>query len=199
MLLQRNLLVFVTVLLLGVMVISIITIRYLRSTKSIEPFIIEIEKKTGVPTVVEPVSVKMYSANEAIRRYLIWEYIQAREEYNNSTYSSNFMNKVRVLSSPDVYYGDYRQKFGIANPKSPYNLYGTSSSVKVSLKSMIFPTASSAQVRILREVVGSIGMRSDKIILMEFEFKNIEMNDEERRINPLGFQVTLYRIEDERS
>ncbi|WP_322497967.1 VirB8 family type IV secretion system protein [Candidatus Cyrtobacter comes] len=198
-LVQRNLLLLITVILLLVMFVSIMTIRYLRSTKSVEPFIIEIEKKTGVPTVVEPVSIQMYSADEAVRRSLIWQYITAREEYNNSTYSFNFMNTVRVLSSPDVYYGDYRPKFGIANPKSPYNLYGNASSIKVSLKSMIFPTKNSVQVRLLREVMGNIGMKSDKIVFMEFEFKNIEMNNMERMINPLGFQVTLYRIEDERS
>ncbi len=196
---QRNLLLLITVILLLVMFVSIMTIRYLRSTKSIEPFIIEIEKKTGVPTVVEPVSIQMYSADEAVRRSLVWQYITAREEYNNSTYNFNFMNTVRVLSSPDVYYGDYRPKFGVANPKSPYNLYGNASSVKVSMKSMIFTTKNSVQVRLLREVMGNIGMKSDKIVFMEFEFKNIEMNNMERMINPLGFQVTLYRIEDERS
>ncbi|WHQ47117.1 MAG: type IV secretion system protein [Candidatus Midichloria sp.] len=86
----------------------------------------------------------------------------------------------------------------MANSKSPYNLYFQGSSRTVKLKSMIFTNNSSTQVRILIEVTDLMNMKMDKIVSIEFDFQNIEMNDEERLINPLGFRVKLYRIEDER-
>jgi type IV secretion system protein VirB8 len=38
----------------------------------------------------------------------------------------------------------------------------------------------------------------DKIILLTFEYNNLELPDDKRLINPLGFTVTSYRIDDER-
>jgi type IV secretion system protein VirB8 len=196
-LVQRNLLLILLVICLGVILLSLSTIRYLKDTQSIDPFVIEIEAKTGVPTVVEPLSVQAYSANMAINRYFIMQYIRAREEYLSSTFDHNYSDVVRVLSSSDVYYKDYRPAFSINNLSSPYNMYGNGSTVTVGLKSIIFPSANSAQVRITLNVTGQVNLVMNKIIYMEFAFQNLNMNESDRLINPLGFQVTLFRIDDE--
>ncbi|WP_236870553.1 VirB8/TrbF family protein [Candidatus Bandiella numerosa] len=63
---QRNLLLLLLLLLIVcfiLIIISLTTIRYLKNTQSIDPFVIEIEKKSGVSTVVEPLSIKTYSAD----------------------------------------------------------------------------------------------------------------------------------------
>ncbi|KIE04289.1 Type IV secretion system protein VirB8 [Candidatus Jidaibacter acanthamoeba] len=197
MLIQRNLLFLVCVISLITIALSVLAIRYIKSTRSIEPFVIEIERKTGVPTVVEPVSVKAYSADDAVKRYFVMKYIRAREEFIFNSYDYNYNTVVRVLSSEDVYYSDYRPKFSIKNPNSPYNLYGNNNYRTVSLKSIIFQSPTSAQVRIRMEVKGIMNQVMDKICFVEFKFANLQMNDDERLINPLGFKVTLYRIEDE--
>ncbi len=197
-LIQRNVLFLLLTVAIGVLAASVFIIGYIRSTRSIEPFVIEIEKKTGVATVVDPLTVAAYSANEAVKRYFVMKYISSREEYFQSTFSQNYYTVVRVLSTPNVYFSDYKPKFSLANPNSPYNIYGQASTRKISLKSIIFPTEKSAQVRIMMEVSGAVTSRSDKIVFLEFDFQNVEMNEQERLINPLGFRVTLYRIEDER-
>jgi type IV secretion system protein VirB8 len=194
---QRNLLLLLLIVCFVLIIISLTTIRYLKNTQSIDPFVIEIEKKSGIPTVVEPLSIKTYSADEAIRRYFVMKYIRAREEYYSGTFNRNFNDVLRVLSSSDVYYSDYRSKFGYNNPSSPYNLYGSSSYRTVGLKSIIFPSATSAQVRITLTVAGQINLVMNKIIYMEFDYFNLNMSEADRLINPLGFQVTLYRINDE--
>ena len=194
---QRNIIVVILAASILTTAFSAFVIRYVKSTKSIEPFVIEIERKTGVPTVVDPVSIEAYSSNQAISRYFVWKYITAREEYFSSTYQYHYNTVVRVLSSPEVYFSDYRPKYSMSNPNSPYNIYGTMTNRVVNLKSMIFTNEQSVQVRISIESTGVINLRSDKIIFMEFSFNNIEMNDAERMINPLGFRVKLYRIEDE--
>lgn len=195
---QRNLLFVFTIVCLVVVAISILIVRYVRSTRSVEPFVIEIERKTGVPTVVDPVSVAAYSADEAVRRYFVWEYVKAREEFFASTYFRNFNTVVRVLSTADVYFGDYRPKFSVSNPSSPYNIYGNGATRSLALKSIIFTSETSAQVRVAMYVKGMLNMVLNKIIFVEFKFDNVTMNIEERLINPLGFRVTLYRIDDER-
>lgn len=196
---QRNLLLIGLLLCFILILIALSTIRYLKNTQSIDPFVIEIEKKSGVPTVVKPLSIETYSANESIKRYFIMKYIRAREEYFSETFNRNFNDVVRVLSNSTVYYGDYRNKFGYNNPSSPYNLYGTGSYRTIGLKSIIFPSNTSAQIRINLTVSGQINMTMNKIIYMEFDYFNLNMNEQDRLINPLGFQVTLFRMNDENS
>jgi type IV secretion system protein VirB8 len=195
---QRYLLFIVLVLALVIITISLLVIRYVKSTTTIEPFVIEIEQKTGVPTVVEPISSKAYSADIAVRRYFVMTYIRAREEYTYNLYDYYFSTVVRVMSTEDVYSYDYRKKFSISNPLSPRNVLGEKSYRKVNLKSIVFPKENSAQVRLSLEDYGQINAITDKIVYMEFDFRNVKMNDDERLINPLGFTVTNYRIEDER-
>jgi type IV secretion system protein VirB8 len=194
---QRNLLLLLLTICFAVILISLSTIRYLKNTQNIEPFVIEIEEKTGVPTVVEPLSVKAYSANEAVTKYFVMKYIRAREEYFPTTFARNFNDVVRTLSDHKVYYEDYKPKFSTNSKTSPYNLYGSNSYATVSLKSIIFPTPSSAQVRVTITVTGQINLKMNKIIYMEFTFRNLNMSEEDRLINPLGFQVTLFRMNDE--
>jgi type IV secretion system protein VirB8 len=195
---QRNILFIAMAICIVTILSSIFLIRFIKNRQNIEPFVIEIEEKTGVPTVVEPVGTEVYSANEAVQKYFIMQYIRAREEYYPALFDYNYETVVRVLSDQRVYYNDYRPLFSKANPTSPYNLYGQTSFRKVLLKSLIFRSDGVALVRVAFDITGAINMRQDKIILIGFTFKNIEMNDEERLINPLGFVVTLYRIEDDK-
>ena len=42
-------------------------------------------------------------------------------------------------------------------------------------------------------------MVMNKIIYMEFDYFNLNMSEQDILINPLGFQVTLFRMNDENS
>ena len=139
---------------------------------------------------------KAFSANESVQRYFIWKYIKAREGYVHSIFNYNYKNVVRVLSSSEVY-GQYRNIARSSNPKSLYNTHAKHSTRDVYLKSMVFTSSNTVQVRVSFEDKGSSFRTYDKIILLEFAFENVEMNNDERFINPLGFMVTLYKIEDE--
>lgn len=194
---QRNLFIVLSIIAIITTLAATLVVRYIKNTKSIEPFVIEIERKTGIPTVVDPISIKDYSANEAVQRYFIMKYIKAREEYFYQTFQYNFDTVVRVLSSPSIYYSDYKPKFAPSNPNSPYNLYGQSTNRTVKWKSIIFQSEKVAQVRLTLENQGGIVSQIDKLVLIAFDFQNIEMNDNERLVNPLGFIVTMYKIEDE--
>lgn len=194
---QRNLLLIFSFVALVVILGAVFAIRYIKSTQSIEPFVIEIDRKTGKPIVVNSLDIAEYSNNELVKRSLVVSYIKAREEYFFQTYQRNYYDVVRVFSASNVYYSEYRPKFSISNPSSPYNLYGKASVRVVNLKSMIFTSPNTAQIRITTEVQGSQSGRADRIILMAFEFQKLNLSEQDAMINPLGFVVTMYRIEDE--
>lgn len=195
--LQRNLMFFLVVVFAVTIAGSAFTINYLQSTRSVEPFIIEIEPKTGVTTVIKRHKEEIFTEDEAVKKYFVMKYIRAREGYTSHTFRNNFNEVVRVLSDDDVYYRDYRPKFQTNNPNSPINILGTNSTRRVLLKSIIFPTKNSVQVRVQLKSEGVYNAVENKIIYMEFSFDNIKMDEEERLVNPLGFKVTLYRMDDE--
>lgn len=193
--LQRNFFILLFFVAVIVIVLSIITIRYIKNTQTIEPFVIEIEQKSGVPTVIKPLDVKEYSANQAVKEALIVQYIRAREGYSAHTFFNNYYNLIKIMSSPDVYYNQYRAIFNPRNKNSPYTILGQMGTIEVKFKSIIFPTPYSAQVRVYLNSQGSFS--GDKVILMSFGFENISLSEEERYLNPLGFVVNSYQIANE--
>jgi type IV secretion system protein VirB8 len=194
---QRNLLFVVMLVCLGAILFSTVVIRYLKSTRTIEPFVIEVERKTGITTVVDPLTTKAFTGDEAIKRYFVMQYLKAREEYYNNLFEKNFREVVRLLSSDQVYGSDYVPKFNQGNPQSPVNTLGNRSWRELSLKSIIFPTSNSARVSFILRTDGMTQSIQNKVAYLEFEFRDLQMNEKERLINPLGFVVTLYRLEDE--
>lgn len=172
-------------------------ISFIKSSRSIEPFVIEIEPKTGVPVVVDPKTIEAFSADEAVKRYYVWYYIKSREEYFYPIFNKVYRDLIRVLSATNVYYS-YRQLFGQNNPQSPINLYAALSTRTIQLKSMVFQDANTVQVRFRSIIDGPSANTGDKLVFMTFEFRNLEMNQDDRLLNPLGFTVTNYQISDDK-
>jgi type IV secretion system protein VirB8 len=192
---QRNILFVLLLSSAAIIVFLTLTISYIKSTRTIEPFVIEIEPKTGVTTVVQPEGTKIYAEEESVRRYFIWKYIKAREEYYRSRYDL-MAKEVSVLSSPQVY-GEYASIYGKNNPQSPYNILGDGSYRYVELKSMLMLDEKNVQVRIKMKNGGGSAEEMNKVIYMTYLIENTEMNMDQRFINPINFKVTNYRIEDE--
>lgn len=193
---QRSLLFLALITFSITIVMLTISITYIKSTRTIEPFVIEIEQKTGVPTVVDPVTAAIYSGQESMRRYFIWDYIKLREEFLQG-YFDTAQKKLTVMSAADVY-GQYRSI--VRSPEGPFSRMGKTGSITIQLKSLVFINDTTAQVRFRQTTSysSSDGSTSDKIVYLEFEFANVEINEEFRYLNPLGFRVTKYRLEDEK-
>lgn len=196
---QRKILLLLVLILSAAVIICLIWMQMTIEQNKVEPFIVEIDKKTGLATTVKPVTVQEYSGNIAVLRSLVIGYIRAREEYIYSLFDKNFSQVVRVFSNYSVY-RKYTSTSGADNPSSPYSVLGKYGSISVKWKSVIFPQQNTAQIRISLQTADANGMTKtvDKIILMSFEFKPEESTSEDDRlINPLGFKVTMYKIEDE--
>ena len=84
---QRNTLLLFTLILLVAISVSILAIFKISTSSTIEPFVIEIDKKSGIVQLVDPVTVKQYSANETLSDYFISEYIKAREVFDPYNYN----------------------------------------------------------------------------------------------------------------
>ncbi len=187
---QRNILLLFSLLSMVAVTVSVVFVRSVTASKSLDPYVIEIEEKTGVPVVVEQLSSQYLTGNQMIVRYFLNQFIHAASGYDPRLYKLN-STKMRLFSTPAVY-NDFRRRI------DPRDL-GNESSIQVRIKSIQFPGPNIAQIRLLRVIKRENRTQTvNELINMEFRFDPaVTLTTEERLINPLGFQVGRYMITEE--
>lgn len=188
---QRNILLLFTIISMLSVAVAVIFVKNIMSSKSLEPFVIEVEEKTGVATVVDQMTSQNFTGDQAVRRYFLNQFVHAASGYNPRTYKLD-LEKVRLLSVPSVY-SDFRKRI------NPRNL-GPEAQYEIRIKSIQFTKANTAQIRILRQInLPNESLKTkDEIITMTYYFSpDMNLTIEERLVNPLGFQVSGYLIAEE--
>jgi type IV secretion system protein VirB8 len=194
-LVQRNflflLVVFASVLILS----SVYVVGEIAANKNIKPFVVEIEDKTGITNLVNPLTRTEFTSNQALNSYFIMQYIRSRETYDAMTYQYNYQTITRLYSEREIYANFWSNMQSDKN--NPISVYGKNNSTLLKLRSIQFPEDNKAQVRFT--LVENAGQKRSypKIVTLIFEYKELDLTIDERQVNPLGFQVTQYRIDDE--
>lgn len=200
---QRNFLALVTVSSLAGIIFSVLSVVKIVSSKTIEPFVIGIEDKTGITNVIRPIQQEKYAYDEVLRRYFLTQYMMKRETYNINSFEYNYFTVVRLLSNSTVY-GAFRASVYVNNPNSPVRLGNVQRTIKI--KSMVFmqpipgQPGFPIQIRFKSEDGDGVNPGTNikhKLATLSFTFSDLVLTEEERAINPLGFQVISYRVDDE--
>lgn len=192
---QRNLLLLLTCVMLLTILIGVFMVGQVTLSKSVDPFVIEVEQRSGITNVVNPLSRQDLLTDEALKTYFIMKYLRAREAYSSIDYEYNYSTILRLLSSREIYQA-FKKSLSPDNPRNPLVMYGSQIETTIKVRSIQFlEGGKTAQVRFT--IVESKGQRYDKIATLNFAFIQMEMTTEERYVNPLGFQVTGYRVDDE--
>lgn len=209
---QRNIFALITLLSLVLSVVATFAVSQLTPLKSVEPFVIQIDQKSGMTQVVNPVQAREIAANESVNQYFIVQYCRARESFVGSNERNLYnYNLVRVLSAKKTFY-DYQRDIVLTNPLSPGARLGAGGDREIQIQSIKFldkhkisPNSNEENLRYLVNAkitekgkgMPVAGKVSQKIILIEFQYVDIELTTEERYLNPLGFRVISYRIDDD--
>lgn len=199
--LQRKLLAFVTLAALGAAFAMALIVTQLLPLKSIEPYVIQIDPRSGVTQAVNPVTAGELTANEAVNNYFIVQYIRAREGYNPTETLYNY-NLVRLMSESGKVYGRFRTEIDPNNPNSNVTRLGTQGQRTVKIKSITYIGDKVAQVRIqiTERAEGAGGVKVQelhRIALISFDYVRMTLSSEERYANPLGFRVTDYQLNED--
>lgn len=195
-LIQRKLLTVITAMSLICTFATVIVISQLTPLKTIEPFVIQVDQKSGITQTVEPLTVKELTANEAVNNFFIVTYMRSREKYNISELANNY-NIVRIMSESKRVYSQFVSEADPNNPKSNAARLGSFGERNVKIKSITYLNPQLAQVRFIVEEKGSAGTVQHKIALIAFEYVKMSLTTEERYLNPLGFRVTDYRVDED--
>lgn len=166
--------------------------------KTVQPFIVRVDNNTGATDVVSVLKHAEKSYGEVIDKYWLGQYVRYREGYDWENVQDTF-DATNLLSSPTV-----QQEFSKLyqdNANAPHKILRDTAKVIVKVKAISF-VGKMAQIR-FDKVMVSLG--TDKttsepqryIATVSYEYKNAPMKDEDRLINPLGFQITSYRVDKE--
>ena len=183
---------------------------YFLPLKEQVPYLVMADAYTGTSTVARlrgDFSKNSITASEAINRSNVSHFVMARESYDLAILKLSDWKTVYTMSSPEVATA-YSTLYADSNPSSPYNLYGRKKAIRVKILSIVLigaakgATPKGATVRFQRSLYekqsGGTASLDSKIATMEFSYKsNLGMKEEDRIENPLGFQVTSYRVDND--
>jgi type IV secretion system protein VirB8 len=181
---------------------------YILPLKDKVPYLVMADAYTGTSTVARlagDFNHNSITSSEAINRSNIAHFVLARESYDYALIRLRDWTTVYTMSAPAVASG-YTSLHSTRNPDSPYNRYGKSRAIRVRILSIqligggnnIAPKG--ATVRFQRSLydsaTGVARPLDSRIATLEFAYKaNLGMDEKDRIENPLGFQVTSYRVD----
>lgn len=208
---QRNVLAFIALISLFAALIAVLAVARLAPLKTVEPYLLQVDEKSGIAQKVEPVSRDRYAANEAVDRYFTSLYIRVRESYNFSILRYNY-NVVRLMSTPNMYYG-FRKAVDATNPQSLAATLGVNGQRDVRIRSISYiqnpplPGGRKEErtpTKIMQARITTVDMMPNAadvvqqwVVTINFEYASLNLNVEEQLLNPLGYTVTSYQIQRE--
>jgi type IV secretion system protein VirB8 len=170
--------------------------------KRVEPFVIRVDRSTGIVNVV-PVYAGMDKFPDAVTRYFLNHYLTVRERFDFATAESDY-EECGAFNTPRLNQAWYA-KWVKTNPDSPLNRYKDGTTVSAEVISISFFTQASgvsdlAQVRyakVVHPAGGSAAQRSYWIATIQYAYTKPSSDPRTREWNPLGFKVVDFRADPE--
>ncbi|WIH03653.1 type IV secretion system protein [Xanthomonas translucens pv. graminis] len=184
---------------------------YMLPLKEKIPYLVMADAYTGTSTVSvlkNPGEVRSITMSEALARSNVARFITARESYDYEMMGLNDWNTVFSMAPAETAVGaEYQALHAQTNPSAPYFVYGKVRSIRVNILSINLlgggaQPYTGANVRFQRSIydkkTGQTTLLDNKFAIMGFRYNgNVVMKDDLRVQNPLGFQVTDYRVDND--
>jgi len=174
------------------------------------PYLVMADPYTGTATVARLVGNfhdRDVTTEEAINKSNVAQFVQSRESYDSGLIGQRNWRTTLSMAGPAVSPA-YIALHSESNPERPFRLYGSSRAVRVRILSIVLigggegRRPSGATVRFQRSVYDKARGRSDpldsKIATLEFSYNpTLKLSEEDRLLNPLGFRVVNYRVDND--
>ena len=170
--------------------------------KRVEPFLIRVDRSTGVVDTV-PIYTGSATQPQAVTRYFLNHYVTVCERFDFATAESDYA-ECGAFQTPlenQAWYARWTR----SNPDSPLNRYKDGSTVRVSVESISFLTPGGglqklAQVRyrtLTRQADGANRAVKHYIATIRYAYGAPSSDPMIRRWNPLGFKILNFNVEPE--
>jgi type IV secretion system protein VirB8 len=194
---QRNLFLSLTLLMLIGISAAIAAMLHVIDSKKISPFVIKIDNSTGSANIVNPLTSNALNGDDSLARYFIKKYISARETYNPIDFETTARKYIKLTSADRVYSMYYN--FISNKDNNPKIYYGNNNTTYIKTKSWSKIDKNKHVCRFaIHETSGDMKIRN-KIAIVEIDYVQMQLSEADQDINPIGFQVQNYRIDDDNS
>ncbi|EKK8061363.1 type IV secretion system protein [Campylobacter jejuni] len=180
-------------------IISIIAVVLLTPLKTIEPYVIRVDNTTGMVDILTMLDEKEIKANEALDKYFISTYVKAREGYYYDLLNQDYL--LTQLMSSEKVANEYRALYEGDNARD--QILKNSNEVSVQILSIVLGESNGVKTATVRAIITTKNLTSKgttqatKAITLSYDYILAKASEENRFLNPLGFKVLTYRIDDE--
>lgn len=178
----------------GVAALEAVALAALAPLKTVVPYTITVDRQTGYIETAQGLQPGGLSQNTAVDQAFLAQYVMAREGYDVTDLQANY----RKVAAWTV--GGERDRYtrfmAKANAASPVNLNGANTVVRVTIKSVSLLSKTSALVRFDADRADAGALAATRLpytAVIGFRYSGAPMRNQDRFLNPLGFQVTAYR------
>ena len=179
-------------------VASVAAVAMLAPLKTVEPYVIRVDKSSGETQVVTALKgPQPRTYDDAVNRYFISQYVRLREGWLNDAARENAYTV--MLMSDQLEDSRYLGSVQSSNRNAPSNIYGDKGFVSISIRTISFLSPTVAQVRFTKII--TVGQNTPVAqnwnAIMTFRYTTAPEHEKDRNIDPLGFQVVNYRSDPE--
>ena len=173
------------------------------------PFLVLADAYSGNATVARidaDFRHRSLTASEAIARANVARFVSLRESYDVAMMNLRDWRAVHGMAAPEVG-REYAALHAANNPRSPYNTWGRGKAIRVRILSIQLldgagGDSGGATVRFQRSLYdkssGATRPLDSRIATLGFSYNlALKMDEPDRLENPLGFQVTSYRVDND--
>ncbi len=180
----------------GIAVLCLIALIIVLPLKSVEPFVVTVDRNTGYTEVTRPLGEGTLQQDEAVIQFDLVRYLNARETYNPAVLEQNY-TLAQSLSSGTAA-KEHKALWDAANPDNPSAVYGRGAAIDVRITSVSLLNERTASIRFQRELRQNTTQSvTHWNAILTFRHNTKPASMEERFMNPLGFEVTSYRLTQE--
>lgn len=171
-----------------------IALVFLVPLKTVEPYTLLVDRQTGNVEALGPLDAQQVTPDAALERSFLVQYVIARESFTIDGLQDDY-RKVSLWSDSSAT-RQYAARMEASNPLSPLAYLPQRSVIRTEVKSVSNLSEGRAMVRFTttQQDSGAEPQPSQHwVAIIGYEFTAAAMSEEDRYINPLGFQVTSYR------
>ena len=181
---------------MGIAALSLLTLILILPLKTFEPYVVTVDQTTGYLEVTKGLYDGNLTQDEALTQANLVKYVSLREQYNPAILKENY-EAVELMSEGEAL-KEFQELWSGTNPDNPSRKLGAKASIDIKIKSVSFINDKTASVRFMREVRENDRIKTGHFnAVIQFQYSQKPMQMKDRFSNPLGFQVTHYRINPE--
>tara|TARA_B100000780_G_scaffold271137_1_gene231738 strand:- start:1482 stop:2162 length:681 start_codon:yes stop_codon:yes gene_type:complete len=181
---------------LGLLGLSLAAHLLILPLKSYEPYVITVDRQSGYAELSRKLESGPLSQEQAITESNLVRYVSAREQYNPALLKENYGFVAAVSTHKAL--SEFKELWSASSEHNPSKIFGMNASIDIQIKSVSLLSDNLASVRFIK-LKNTLEQTSSSHwnAIIEFRYSDKPLKMLARFQNPLGFEVTSYRINPE--